>query len=122
MVVGENFDDSVQVVARPDSAECLEFVAYFDQEINRVQWPTFLQQLTVGSFFNQELGGAVRPSTLQFIIVGNDFEHPIDGIISSTGARVQVVLPCVLEYFKVLLVGVFLGSINRVSCLHNSSQ
>ena len=29
----ENFDDSVQVVARPDSVECLEeLVAYFDQE------------------------------------------------------------------------------------------
>ena len=57
MVFGENFDGIVQVVARPDPAECLEFVAYFDQEINRVQWPTFLQQLTVVSFFNQGLGG-----------------------------------------------------------------
>ena len=37
MVFGENFDDSVQVVARPDSVENLEFVAYFDQETNRVQ-------------------------------------------------------------------------------------
>ena len=46
MVFGENFYDSVQcavcsvqVVARPDSVECLEFAIniYIDQKINRVQ-------------------------------------------------------------------------------------
>ena len=92
---------SVQVVARPDSVECLEFVAYFVQEINRVQWPTFLQQLNNRFLFNQGLGGAARPSTFQLTIVRDDFEHPTDTdgitINSSTEARVQVVLPCVLE-------------------------
>ena len=58
MVVGENFDDCVQVVARPDSVDCLEFLASFDLEINRVLLPALLQRLTVESFFNQGLAGA----------------------------------------------------------------
>ena len=89
----ENFDGSVQVVARPNSVECLEdLVSYLD-------WPTFRHQLTFESLFNQGLRGAARPSTtLQFIVAaGDDFDHPTDGITTSTGARVQVVLPCVLE-------------------------
>ena len=83
MVFRERFDDSVQVVAWPDSVEYLEFGAYFDQEINGVQWPAFLQQPIFGSIFNQGLRGATWPSTLQLITVGDDFDST-GGITSST--------------------------------------
>ena len=50
-----------------------------------------------GAFSTKGWGGAAWPRNLQLIIVGDDFEHTTDGITSSTEARVQVVLPCVLE-------------------------
>lgn len=37
MVLGERFDDRVEVAAWADSVECLKFDAFFGQEINRVQ-------------------------------------------------------------------------------------
>ena len=37
MVVGQRFHDNAQVVAWPDSMNCLEFGVYSDQEINGVQ-------------------------------------------------------------------------------------
>lgn len=49
MVFGGRFGDSVQVIAWSDSVACLEFVAYFIQDINGVQWPAFLQQSLVGA-------------------------------------------------------------------------
>ena len=97
MVFSERFDDRVQAVAWPDSVVCLEFGDYFDQEIDGVQWPAHLEQLTFGGLFNQGLGGATWPSTVNLVVVSDDFEHATDGITSSTGSRVEVLMPCMLN-------------------------
>ena len=86
--------------------DCLELVAYFDQEINRVLLPTFLQQLTIGSSFNQGLAGAARPTTLQcIIIVGDDFERTLltESLITQ-GRGYRWFCPVCRSNFEVLLV------------------
>ena len=127
MVFEENFDDSAQCasggkarLSGMSGVRCL--LRPGDQQSAVADFPPTTHRWEL---FQPRVGGAARPSTLQMIIVDDDFEHTTDGITTYTGRGYRWFCPVCGSNFKVLLVGVFLGGVNRenrISCLYSSRR
>ena len=120
--VREELRHSVQVVARPGSVECLEeSVAYSIGRLTECSGGLPSNNSPLGAFSTKGWPERRDRELPQYNTVGDDFEHYRRNhlLVLQARARVQVVLLYVLEYFPdYARVGVVLGGITRVSCLH----